>query len=109
MDGVYIIHLDDKLSHAKHYIGYSKNIPGRFWHHVNGTGCRFLAACNRKGIKYRITRIWEGKDGNYERLLKNLKESKLLCPVCNPNYNGKYANGSTPVNYDHSNYHELNV
>jgi predicted GIY-YIG superfamily endonuclease len=84
MGTVYLIHLESKLHHAQHYIGFALFPELRFWHHQQGTGARFLAACNEAGISYRIVRTWENADKHFERKLKNYKKAARFCPVCNP-------------------------
>lgn len=83
---VYLIHLDEKISNSQHYIGWTeseKTLSARIAHHKNGSGARFLRAANDMGIEYEVVRTW--KDGNkrFERRLKNRKNAKLLCPICN--------------------------
>lgn len=78
---VYLIHLDSKLHHAQHYIGWAFNVEGRLYHHRKGTGARFLAAVNQAGISYEIVREWKGGK-TLERQLKNRKKASALCPIC---------------------------
>jgi predicted GIY-YIG superfamily endonuclease len=83
---VYLIHLETKLSHAGHYIGYSADdkFSARIHHHEKNTGSAFLRAVNKAGIKWKVVRQWPNEDGNFERKLKNRKNASQLCPVCNP-------------------------
>ena len=81
---VYLIHFDQKLKHAGHYIGFANQVDKRLAHHKNGTGARILKVCNDLGITYGIVKVWEGKDRLFERKLKNSKNAPRLCPVCNP-------------------------
>jgi hypothetical protein len=37
-----------------------------------------------RGIGFDVVRIWEDGDKNFERKLKNRKNSPKLCPICNP-------------------------
>lgn len=78
---VYLIHFDEKLSHAQHYIGWASNLEGRLAHHKRGTGSRLMAAVSGKGIKWAVARTWSA-DRNFERKLKNQKNASKLCPVC---------------------------
>lgn len=84
MQGVYLIHFDEPLAHAQHYIGYAEDINERLNAHRVGRGARLLAACNAVGISYRIVRIWNGPgaDRNFERRLKRRKNARRLCPTC---------------------------
>lgn len=82
---IYLIHFEKPFKRAKHYMGWTDNIPKRLARHKAGHGSRLLRAVNMAGIDYHIVRIWEG-DRNFERKLKKRKESPNLCPVCNKNF-----------------------
>lgn len=79
---VYLIHLDSKIAHAQHYIGWSQKLKKRVWHHRNGSGALFLAEAARRGIAFDVVRKWAKADKNFERKLKNRKKAPELCPVC---------------------------
>lgn len=80
---VYLIHFEEKIGKAQHYLGYTKNLESRMYYHRNGNGAAILRACNERNIKYDVVREWDGADGNFERKLKKFKKSKRLCPICN--------------------------
>ena len=68
---------------AKHYIGWTeKPLEMRISDHKSGSGAKILAALVRKGISFKVTRIWENETGHFERKLKNMKNSRALCPCC---------------------------
>jgi len=50
---VYLIHLESKIAHAQHYIGWAKFYIQRVRHHRNGTGAKFLAEAVRREINAR--------------------------------------------------------
>jgi len=52
---VYLIHLEIKISHAQHYIGWAKWFKERIKHHRNGTGAKFLAEAARRGIGLKLS------------------------------------------------------
>lgn len=79
---VYLIHLDEKISHAQHYIGWTNFFEKRIEHHRNGNGAKFLAEAVRLSINFEVVRTWKNKDGNFERKLKNQKNARRLCPKC---------------------------
>lgn len=84
---VYLIHLDEKMSHAQHYIGWTqseKTLQARVDHHKAGCGSRFLRAAALTGIEFSVVRVWNDGDKHFERRLKNAKKASMLCPVCNP-------------------------
>lgn len=86
---VYLIHFPTPIGSsthsAQHYIGWCKDdlFDARMDCHRKGRGSCLLRAANNAGIKWSVVRKWEGKDGNFERKLKNWKKTKQLCPVCN--------------------------
>lgn len=86
---VYLIHLENPIAHAQHYIGWSRWFKQRLEHHRKGTGARFLAEAVRRGINFSVVRKWKGETGNFERRLKNQKNARRLCPVCRKEKNGK--------------------
>ena len=78
---VYLIHLDKPLHHARHYLGYSENLPGRVQMHRNGQGAAFMKAIAKNGISWHVSRIWDG-DRALERMLKDQHKASHLCPTC---------------------------
>ena len=80
---VYLIHFQEKLHHAQHYIGYvDKNLKQRIRKHRSNKGAKLLIAVNSKGIQWEVVRVWEDGDRQLERRLKNCKKSRCFCPVC---------------------------
>ena len=79
---VYLICLDEKIHHAKHYIGWSKFFKQRIEHHRRKTGAKFLAKAVRRRIPFEVVRTWHNKDGHFERKLKRQKNAKFFCPNC---------------------------
>jgi predicted GIY-YIG superfamily endonuclease len=84
---VYLFHFDSKLSHAQHYCGYTESFRAddRLEQHMNGTGAKIMKAVAEASISWLIARIWPHGDRDFERHLKNSKNLKRVCPVCNPN------------------------
>lgn len=83
MDTVYLLHFDRPLAHARHYIGFTKNLDSRLGRHENGRGSRLVDAVLEAGIGYTVAKTWNG-DRNFERWLKRKKNTPQLCPICNP-------------------------
>lgn len=81
---VYLIHMDAKLHHAQHYLGFVKrsSYRARLNHHQNGSGARMLNAVNQHNIPYGVVRTWPEGDRTLERRLKNQKNAPHLCPIC---------------------------
>lgn len=89
MKGVYLLCFHTKegdkahFHHAGHYVGYSKNITGRIYYHLLGQSrVSLIDAVLAAGLLFRVARVWIGKDGNYERKLKQRGKGKI-CPICN--------------------------
>ncbi len=81
---VYIIHLARPLagSVSRHYVGFSKHVEKRLFHHRNSTGSNFLREANRQGIAYCLVVIFKGTKKD-ERRLKDCKNTARYCPCCN--------------------------
>lgn len=41
------------------------------------------------GLNWELARVWSNADRNFERRLKNEKNTPRFCPICNPGYKGK--------------------
>ncbi len=83
MGTVYLIHFKKKLHHAGHYLGYSENgLEKRLERHKAGNGSKLMSAIEKAGIGWEVVRVWENVDRNFERRLKNGKNSPKLCPIC---------------------------
>lgn len=78
---VYLIHFDTAYKHAKHYLGWAKNLQARLDHHTAGTGANLMRVIKEAGITWRLARTWEG-DKNRERQLKNNGGKSKMCPIC---------------------------
>jgi predicted GIY-YIG superfamily endonuclease len=83
---VYLIHLDSKLKHSQHYIGFvdggTDRLNSRLDYHRRGRGSKFLKAVVDAGIDFVVSRTWVEGDRNFERKLKNMKNARRLCPIC---------------------------
>lgn len=82
---VYLIHFDGHLAHAQHYIGFcEENLAQRVKRHREGRGSKLMRAVTRAGISWHVVRTWENGNRDFEKRLKNRKNAKKLCPICNP-------------------------
>lgn len=80
---VYLLHFDAPLHHARHYIGYAKDIDARLDDHRTGNGARIMQAVADAGITWRLARVWPDAGRPYERQLKRQKHAARFCPICN--------------------------
>lgn len=87
---VYLIHFSTKYisSNGKgqvgHYLGYTrKGVSERLKEHRQGRGATLTRVVCEAGIELELVRCWHG-DRSLERRLKNRRNHKVLCPICNP-------------------------
>lgn len=81
---IYLLHFDPPYRHAKHYLGWTEKQPEeRLAIHLNGKGSPLVRAQLRSGGTVTLVRIWEDVDRNFERQLKNRRNTpRTLCPIC---------------------------
>jgi predicted GIY-YIG superfamily endonuclease len=84
MRGVYLLHLNTPMHHARHYLGYAADIDRRIQAHGTPTGARMLQVARERGITWQLARTWKHATRTDERHLKNQKNAPRLCPLCNP-------------------------
>jgi predicted GIY-YIG superfamily endonuclease len=82
MKGVYLIHFEEKFKHAQHYLGYADNIQNRINRHKSSRGATLIKFVLAAGIKINLVRVWQDKDREFERKLKNRSHIPKLCPIC---------------------------
>lgn len=80
MGWVYLIHFDRPYKHAKHYIGFTKNVELRMLRHEAGRGSRLMQVITEAGIGWKIDRVWYA-DRYFERKLKNHSATRY-CTTC---------------------------
>jgi predicted GIY-YIG superfamily endonuclease len=78
---IYLLHFDEPFGHAKHYLGWARNLDARLAHHEAGTGANLLKHVKAAGISWQLARTWCG-DRHRERSLKNQGGSTRHCPIC---------------------------
>jgi predicted GIY-YIG superfamily endonuclease len=79
---VYLLHFDTAFGHAKHYTGWSSDLPARLAEHEAGRGARLTEVVADAGIRWTLTRTWPGVTRAYERALKNQGGAARRCPAC---------------------------
>ncbi len=78
---VYLLHFNRPLHHARHYMGWTKNLEERLKAHDNGNGARLMEVITEQGITWQLARTWKG-GRDLERRLKRRHEGPRLCPIC---------------------------
>lgn len=79
---VYLLHFSEPYKHAKHYIGWAKDLTARLERHSAGTGARLIEVIQEAGIEWTLARTWEGVDRNFERAKKRRGGASRMCPLC---------------------------
>jgi predicted GIY-YIG superfamily endonuclease len=79
---VYLLHFLEPFGHARHYLGWSSNLPARLVAHECGRGARLTEVAYESGVRWVLSRTWPGVTREYERRLKNRHGSVRLCPAC---------------------------
>lgn len=106
---VYLLHFDQPISDnhtCQHYLGWTDNLSARLALHAAGSrrAARLTQIAKKRGIGWRLVRLWEG-DRVVERQLKARKESPKLCPLCNPGAYRRAVNSTKEVSLDELNIH----
>jgi predicted GIY-YIG superfamily endonuclease len=79
---VYLLHLDAPgYAHARHYTGWTADLPARLALHEAGQGARLLAVAHAAGIGWTLARTWPGTRAR-ERQLKRQGGASRRCPLC---------------------------
>lgn len=86
MTGLYLLHIERRLAHAGHYLGFAKDIDRRVSEHLaaGSHASPLVRAAIAAGSTVRLARTWPEGDRNLERRLKRQKNGPRLCPICNP-------------------------
>ncbi len=66
---VYLVHFDRPYQHARHYLGWARNVKRRLAEHETGRGARLLAVVRAAGIGWQLARMWPGSRAR-ERQIK---------------------------------------
>jgi predicted GIY-YIG superfamily endonuclease len=78
---VYLLHFDASYRHARHYTGWTDDLPARLATHETGRGARLLAVVRDAGIGWQLARTWPGSRAR-ERQLKRQGGASRRCPLC---------------------------
>lgn len=85
VQGTYLLHFLTPYKHARHYMGYSKDIKERLKRHQTGNGehrgAKLLEVVRSAGIDWVLVRVWPGPQ-TMEAKLKARHNSPQLCPIC---------------------------
>ena len=96
---VYLLHLDPPYRHARHYLGWTRDLAARLEAHRAGQGARLMEVVKQAGGSFSLARTWPG-GRDRERAIKDRHEAPKLCPECSdhpkPVRAGRSAGHSEP-------------
>jgi predicted GIY-YIG superfamily endonuclease len=78
---VYLLHFDRPYRHARHYRGWTTDLPTRLAAHSAGQGARLLEVITAAGIGFQLARVWPGTRAR-ERQIKRQGGLSRSCPLC---------------------------
>jgi hypothetical protein len=78
---VYLLHFTKPYKHARHYMGFTTDLPSRIAMHSEGRGARLVEVVIGHGIGFVLARTWQG-DRFLERALKRRRMAPRYCPIC---------------------------
>lgn len=86
MSFIYVLHFDQPLAHAEHYVGCTDNIRARVTAHALGAGSRLTRELYARGIGWRLGGLYQcthRRMRSLERSLKDQKHASRYCEICN--------------------------
>ena len=85
MPFIYILHFENKLAHAQHYVGCTRNPLQRLTAHANGAGSTLTKALVAEGIEWQLGSLMtcsQKRLRELERRLKDQANTARYCGVC---------------------------
>lgn len=79
---VYLLCFNKPFKHARHYLGWTEDLPSRLERHASGNGAKIVAAAQAAGVGWTLVRTWLDKTRYFERKLKSQNNGPRLCPRC---------------------------
>jgi predicted GIY-YIG superfamily endonuclease len=79
---VYLLHFGEPYFHARHYVGFARDVSRRLRQHRAGRGARLMAAIAEAEIGFELARTWENVTRVFERRLHRNRNNPKCCPIC---------------------------
>lgn len=81
---MYLLHFEQTIEHAGHYLGSTENLKRRMTEHANGTAARLTQVLCERGIHWRLAALWQCRLNcrEVEALTKRTKNGHSYCPIC---------------------------
>lgn len=84
---IYVLHLDEPISHAQHYSGCTNSLRKRMERHASGAGGNLLRVAAERGIGFTLATVSlcsHSQMRRIERLLKDRANGPRYCAICTP-------------------------
>lgn len=94
---VYLIHFTQPYHHARHYIGFTADLPRRIAEHQRDY-LHLMGAVNAAKIPWVVAKVWPDGDRELERRLKRWKGAGQFCPICQAEA-GQYSTAILPAGW----------
>lgn len=78
---IYLLHFNKPFGHARHYLGWARDLEARLADHLAGRGARLLAVIHSADITWQLARTWPGTRAR-ERQIKRQGGLSRCCPLC---------------------------
>jgi len=90
---LYLLHFDQPLGNAKHYLGVTgeDRLRERLKEHAEGRGAALTRAVFKRGIKVYLARVFPELGYEQEKRMKANISFKNVCPLCCPLLEGMRA------------------
>lgn len=95
---VYVLHFNEPIAHAQHYIGCTENLFERLTTHAQGRGATIVKECLCRGIGFRVGAVGMcnlTELRSIERGAKDWHGASEFCEVCNAE--SRRIPGTTPI------------
>jgi len=80
----YLLHFEEPIAHARHYLGWTNNFLKRMNEHRHGCRerCVLTWELKQRGILWTVARTWTHVTILHEKELKKMKNTPRYCPIC---------------------------
>lgn len=77
----HLLHFKPAYRHARHYVGWARDVDARAALHRRGHGSPLTAATGAAGVGITLAATFDGSR-HLERRLKRWHKTGQLCPIC---------------------------
>ena len=78
---VYVLHFEPAYRHARHYVGWARDVDARVAEHLAGAGSPLVRAAVAAGVRVELVAELPGSR-QLERRLKRWHKTGQFCPRC---------------------------